>query len=80
MSGASIEEEVKEMNKWKIVTLAAIPACVALALWDLSAPAEHAHERPAYPYLRIRNKEFPWGKCGLFEMDCPKEGTAEEEE
>jgi cytochrome c oxidase subunit 6a len=35
----------------------------------------HAAERPAYSYLRIRNKIFPWGgDCGLFEYGkCQEE-------
>ena len=33
---------------------------------------EHGHEQPAYPYLKIYNKPFPWkeNKCNLFDLDC----------
>ena len=58
----------------------AVPACLAVAAYDLSQHHEHHEETPDYPYLRIRTSEFPWGngKCGLFEMDCPDAEEAEE--
>ena len=37
------------------------------AVYDLSQSHEHSSEEPEYPYLRIRNKDFPWGPDGLFE-------------
>ncbi|KAK2075867.1 hypothetical protein QBZ16_001609 [Prototheca wickerhamii] len=67
-SGAvNVEEEVKEMNKWRIITYLAIPVCAVKAFVDLSHGEHHAEEAPDYPYLHIRNKEFPWGPDGLFE-------------
>ncbi|KAL6779287.1 hypothetical protein ACKKBG_A11700 [Auxenochlorella protothecoides x Auxenochlorella symbiontica] len=64
----NIEEEIKEMNKWKIITYVAIPVCIAKGAYDLSHPAHHDAEKPDYPFLHIRNKEFPWGPDGLFEV------------
>eukprot|EP00891_Asterochloris_glomerata_P007896 jgi/Astpho2/7896/Aster-06378 len=71
MSGGSIEQEAKEANK-RIVTFCAVPLCIGMAIYDLSATHEHHEEVPDYPYLRIR------GDCGLFE-DCEKEHGDEEE-
>jgi len=73
-SGASVEEEIAEMNKWRAVSAIAIPACAGFGVYTL-ANAEHPHaEDTAYSYLKIRNREqFPWGgDCGLFEYrdDC----------
>ena len=31
-----MEENIKEMNKWKYVTFAAIPVCIGMAIYDLS--------------------------------------------
>lgn len=42
--------------------------CAVKAFVDLNHEEHHAAERPEYPYLRIRSKEFPWGDDGLFEV------------
>ena len=31
-----MEENIKEMTKWKYVTFAAIPVCIGMAIYDLS--------------------------------------------
>lgn len=51
------------------VTFLALPVCAIKAFVDLSQEHEHGEEVPAYPYLRIRSKEFPWGDSGLFETE-----------
>ncbi|KDD75740.1 hypothetical protein H632_c522p1 [Helicosporidium sp. ATCC 50920] len=69
-SGVSHAEEVKEMNKWRIVTFLAVPACVVKAFVDLSHSHHHSAEKPAFPYLNstlLRSKDFPWGKNSLLE-------------
>ena len=40
--GHSDEVTVKEMQKWKLVTFAAIPLCIGMAVYDLSGEAAHA--------------------------------------
>ncbi|OUS44331.1 hypothetical protein BE221DRAFT_117512 [Ostreococcus tauri] len=58
-----------EMNKWRSVSMLAVPACAGFGVYTL-ANVEHTHnEHPKYSYLRIRNREqFPWGgDLGLFE-------------
>ena len=60
--------------------VAAIPVCAAMAFWDLSnAQHEHGHDGPTYPYMHIRSKEFPWGDCPLFDLNCGKEHAEEGE-
>ncbi|KAI5059463.1 hypothetical protein GOP47_0025782 [Adiantum capillus-veneris] len=65
---ASREENLKETKKWFRVTAVGFVGVFSLAVYNLMNP-EHPgeHERPEYSYLRIRNKEFPWGPHGLFE-------------
>ncbi|DBA88586.1 TPA: hypothetical protein ACH3X1_004235 [Trebouxia sp. C0004] len=75
---AHLDEAMKEMSKWRTVTYAAVPTCIAVAAWDLTHQHEHHEEVPDYPYMRIRSKEFPWGPCGLFEMHCPDAEGGEE--
>eukprot|EP01018_Ginkgo_biloba_P002090 Gb_15571 [translate_table: standard] len=66
-SASAGHDDAYETEKWKKITFAGIIACTALAIYDLSGGHEHFEEPPPYPYLHIRNKEFPWGPDGLFE-------------
>ena len=64
------------MNKWRAVTFLAVPACAGFGIYCFAnMEHHHAEERPAYSYLRIGNKIFPWGgDCGLFEYGkCQEE-------
>lgn len=71
-SGHSHEEVVKEMNKWRNISLVAIPVCFSLSLYVVMNGDHHHDHPPKYPYLRIRSKEFPWGNgdCSLFDFNC----------
>jgi cytochrome c oxidase subunit 6a len=62
-------DDAEEMQKWRNISIAAIIACTALAIYNFSGEQHHeASEHPIeYSYLHIRNKEFPWGPNGLFE-------------
>jgi cytochrome c oxidase subunit 6a len=57
------------MNKWRAVTMLAVPACGALGIYLFSGMGHHEHhEQPAYSYMRRRLKQLPWGgDCALFE-------------
>eukprot|EP00249_Psilotum_nudum_P000326 c11453_g1_i1 orf=105-449(+) len=73
-SAASIDDEnaleinLEETKKWRNITIAGYTACGLLTIYNFVGNSHHEHhERPAYPYLHIRNKEFPWGPDGLFE-------------
>ncbi|KAH6759907.1 cytochrome c oxidase-like protein [Perilla frutescens var. hirtella] len=67
-SSSSPQEEAAEASKWEKITYVGIVACTTLAIFNLSKGHPHYDEPPAYPYLHIRNKEFPWGPDGLFEV------------
>ncbi|CAH9105435.1 unnamed protein product [Cuscuta europaea] len=66
-SSASHHDEAQEAAKWEKITYGGIVACTILAGVILSKGHPHHDEPPAYPYMHIRNKEFPWGPDGLFE-------------
>ncbi|GER28207.1 cytochrome c oxidase subunit 6a [Striga asiatica] len=67
-SSSSPHDEAAEASKWEKITYAGIVSCTVLAIYNLSKGHPHHDEPPAYPYLHIRNKEFPWGPDGLFEV------------
>ena len=47
---------------WRNVTFVGLPCIIGLAGYIFSQGHHHPEEQPAYSYLNIRNKEFPWGK------------------
>ncbi|KAK6151115.1 hypothetical protein DH2020_016047 [Rehmannia glutinosa] len=61
-SASAHHDEAAEASKWEKITYAGIATCTILAIVNLSKGHPHHEEPPAYPYLHIRNKEFPWGK------------------
>ncbi|KAK4416378.1 Cytochrome c oxidase subunita, mitochondrial [Sesamum alatum] len=67
-ASSSHHDEAAEAAKWEKITYLGIAACSILAIYNLSKGHPHHDEPPAYPYLHIRNKEFPWGPDGLFEV------------
>ncbi|KAF8395985.1 hypothetical protein HHK36_017596 [Tetracentron sinense] len=60
-SSSAHHDDAYETAKWEKITYAGIVSCTALATYCLSKGHPHHEEPPAYPYLHIRNKEFPWG-------------------
>ncbi|MCO5571994.1 hypothetical protein L7F22_025745 [Adiantum nelumboides] len=60
---------LEEAKKWFRVTVAGYVVVSTLIVYNFMNP-EHigGQERPEYSYLHIRNKEFPWGADGLFEV------------
>ncbi|KAI4315114.1 hypothetical protein L6164_027960 [Bauhinia variegata] len=66
-STAGHHNDEYETAKWEKITYLGIVTCAALAYYTLSKGHPHHEEPPAYQYLHIRNKEFPWGPNGLFE-------------
>ena len=53
--------------------MVAVPGCVAITAYNLSKHP-HFEENKAYPYMRLRKKDFPWGtgQCDLFNMFAGK--------
>lgn len=50
-------------NMWRNVTFVGLPCIVGLTAYIFSQAHHHGSEQPAYSYLQIRTKEFPWGEC-----------------
>ncbi|XP_059285339.1 cytochrome c oxidase subunit 6a, mitochondrial-like isoform X2 [Lycium ferocissimum] len=66
-SSTSHHDEAREAAKWEKITYIGIVTCAILTIFNLAKGHPHHEEPPPYPYLHIRNKEFPWGPDGLFE-------------
>uniref|UniRef100_A0A2P2JTR6 Cytochrome c oxidase subunit 6a n=1 Tax=Rhizophora mucronata TaxID=61149 RepID=A0A2P2JTR6_RHIMU len=60
-------DDAYEAAKWAKITYLGIATCTVLAIHNLSKGHHHSEESPPYPYLHVRNKDFPWGPDGLFE-------------
>ncbi|KAL0395857.1 UNVERIFIED_CONTAM: Cytochrome c oxidase subunita, mitochondrial [Sesamum calycinum] len=67
-ASSSHHDEAAEASKWEKITYLAIATCTVLSIYNLSKGHPHHEEPPQYQYLHIRNKEFPWGPDGLFEV------------
>ncbi|KAF7048742.1 LOW QUALITY PROTEIN: hypothetical protein CFC21_057442 [Triticum aestivum] len=57
---SSAQDDAYEMSKWEKITTMGVTYTL-MAAWNLSKGHPHFDEPPAYPYLHIHNKEFPWG-------------------
>ncbi|XP_041017459.1 cytochrome c oxidase subunit 6a, mitochondrial-like isoform X2 [Juglans microcarpa x Juglans regia] len=66
-SSSARHDDAREAEKWEKITYVGIATCTVLTIYNLSKGHPHYEEPPPYPYLHIRNKEFPWGPDGLFE-------------
>ncbi|MCL7040385.1 hypothetical protein MKW94_020411 [Papaver nudicaule] len=51
-------DDAHEAAKWEKISYAGMVMCTGFAVWTLSKG--HPQEQPAYPYMHIQNKEFPW--------------------
>ncbi|PIA46572.1 hypothetical protein AQUCO_01500250v1 [Aquilegia coerulea] len=67
-SSSSHHDDAYETAKWEKITYLGIATCTIFAIYTLSKGHPHFDEPPAYSYMHIRNKEFPWGPDGLFEV------------
>uniref|UniRef100_I1PFY0 Uncharacterized protein n=1 Tax=Oryza glaberrima TaxID=4538 RepID=I1PFY0_ORYGL len=67
---SSAHDDAHETAKWEKITYAGIVTCTLLAAYNLSKGHPHFDEPPAYPYLHIRNKEFPWGSYTKLKVAC----------
>ncbi|KAK4262451.1 hypothetical protein QN277_028008 [Acacia crassicarpa] len=75
-SSSAHHDDAYETAKWEKITYLGIATCTVLAIYNLSKGHPHHEEPPdifffvvqAYSHLHIRNKEFPWGPDGLFEV------------
>ncbi|KAK9949239.1 hypothetical protein M0R45_004772 [Rubus argutus] len=67
-SSSASHDDAYEAAKWEKISYLGIISCTGLGVYILSKGHHHYDPPPPYPYLHIRNKEFPWGPDGLFEQ------------
>ncbi|KAJ6739877.1 CYTOCHROME C OXIDASE POLYPEPTIDE VIA [Salix purpurea] len=60
-SSSANHDDAYEAAKWEKITYLGAASCTILAIYNLSRGHPHSETPPEYPYLHIRNKEFPWG-------------------
>ncbi|KAF5749701.1 cytochrome c oxidase subunit 6a mitochondrial-like [Tripterygium wilfordii] len=68
-SSSAHHDDAYESAKWEKITYLGIATCTILTIYNLSKGHPHYEKPPPYPYLHVRNKEFPWGPNGLFETE-----------
>ncbi|KAG6766669.1 hypothetical protein POTOM_027840 [Populus tomentosa] len=59
-SSSAHHDDAYEAAKWEKITYLGVATCTILAIYNLSKGHPHYETPPEYPYLHIRNKEFPW--------------------
>lgn len=72
----SYEDNIKAMKFWTYCSFLALPPVAAFGFYTMSHGHHHDHEAPAYPYMKKRDKKFPWGSsCDLFDFSCMAKGA-----
>jgi hypothetical protein len=67
---ATPAEKARLLGMWRNVTFAAMPVLAGLGVYLMLHPHAH-HAAPHYPYLKKRDRKFPWGtNCDLFDLHC----------
>lgn len=72
--GHDAAQAQKDMELMKKATAGGVGVVAVLCVINVGIHMshEHGHALPAYSYLKIYNKPFPWreNKCNLFDLDC----------
>jgi len=57
------------------IAMSCAAGCSFVFAFIIAGGDHHGHHPPAYPYLRMRMKPFPWGPsdCSLFDRGCVAE-------
>nr|CCA17627.1 AlNc14C38G3286 [Albugo laibachii Nc14] len=80
MSSATEHEAEEQMNLWKRISWGMIAFTgvftVGTVISHLGEHHDHDddEEKPAYAYLKMRNKPFPWklSDCDFFDLECKR--------
>ena len=74
MGGHDAAQAQKDMELMKKATAGGVALVGVLCVINVGIHMshEHGHGQPAFSYLQIYNKPFPWkeNKCNLFDLDC----------
>ncbi|CAM9205361.1 unnamed protein product [Heterosigma akashiwo] len=78
--GGHAEDHVAEMAKWKQMSkyMVGVMGVVTLSTavqHTMHHHEEHDHDAAPAPYMKIRNKPYPWqcADCDFFDSACHKE-------
>ncbi|KAG1711602.1 hypothetical protein DVH05_008850 [Phytophthora capsici] len=75
MSSATEQEAKEQMHRWTTISKGMIGLTSVFTVYAISDHLSHEHhdeEKPAYPYLKMRTKPFPWPEsdCDLLDSEC----------
>ncbi|KAG6962420.1 hypothetical protein JG687_00007154 [Phytophthora cactorum] len=75
MSSASEQEAKEQMHRWTTISkgmIGLVAVYTVYAIGDHLSHEHHEEETPAYPYLKMRTKPFPWPEsdCDLLDREC----------
>ncbi|RLN66989.1 hypothetical protein BBP00_00001920 [Phytophthora kernoviae] len=75
MSSASEQEAKEQMHRWTTISKGMIGVVAVFTTYTAVDHMNHGHhhdEVPDYPYLKMRNKPFPWPEsdCDWLDLDC----------
>jgi len=74
-------EAVAQMEQWKKISygmIGMVGVFTVINVVDHFSHGHEEHEEPAYEYLHIRNKPYPWKNhdCGFFDVECNSKANA----
>ncbi|KAF1321938.1 hypothetical protein FI667_g6531, partial [Globisporangium splendens] len=81
MSSATENEAKEQMHRWTTISkgmLALVGGFSVINLFSHMGGHEHHEEAPAYAYLKMRTKPFPWdySNCDLLDSACKEKARA----
>ncbi|CAI5742903.1 unnamed protein product [Hyaloperonospora brassicae] len=84
MSSATEEEARQQMHRWTTISKGMIAFTSVFTVYAISDHLSHGHheeEKPAYPYLKMRTKPYPWpeSNCDYLDRECRAKARAAKE-
>ncbi|KAH7488569.1 hypothetical protein PRIC1_007319 [Phytophthora ramorum] len=75
MSSATEQEAKEQMHRWSTISkgmIGLVGVYTVYAIGDHLSHEHHEDHTPAYPYLKMRTKPFPWAEsnCDLLDSEC----------
>ncbi|KAF1776810.1 P-loop containing nucleoside triphosphate hydrolase [Phytophthora cactorum] len=70
-----LQEAKEQMHRWTTISkgmIGLVAVYTVYAIGDHLSHEHHEEETPAYPYLKMRTKPFPWPEsdCDLLDREC----------
>ncbi|KAE8902821.1 hypothetical protein PF005_g14931 [Phytophthora fragariae] len=81
MSSATEHEAKEQMHRWTTISKGMIALTAVYTVYAIGDHLSHEHhekDTPAYPYLKMRTKPFPWAEsdCDLLDSECRAKARA----